>query len=448
MAVEDVKENDRPCTASTNIPSCPSRLAPSRFHMERPAHDGPRRRNPLFGALRQRRPRLRPSRQGRRRPGHLLRQRPVLPMLGPGRRHPGQVLHGARPARHARRARRGPAGASPASTPARPASTAARPIEDVRVPVLIIGGGPAGLSAAIELGRRGIETLLIDDKHRLGGKLVLQTHRFFGSIEAVYAGTRGIDIATRLENDVRSFPASQGLAPEHGRGRLQRQEGRRPRRRPEIRPRRARGPAGRRPAPGRRTWLFPATPCPASTAPAPSRPSSTATWSGPRAGCSSSAGGNVGLIAGYHALQAGIAVVGLVEVMPECGGYKVHRDKLARLGVPIYTSHTVLSANGADAVDVGHHRPGRRALPARPGTGEVVRLRHPAYRRRPGSRSTSSTRRPASSAWRPSPPETPRRSPRPPRPSFRARSGASKSPGPSATTSARSRRIGTGRPTS
>ena len=61
-------------------------------------------------------------------------------------------------------------------------------------------------------------------------------------------------------------------------------------------------------------------------------------------------GGNVGLIAGYHALQAGIAVVGLVEAMPECGGYKVHRDKLARFGVPILTSHTIVSANGAESV--------------------------------------------------------------------------------------------------
>ncbi|MEN6411108.1 MAG: (2Fe-2S)-binding protein, partial [Anaerolineaceae bacterium] len=62
-------------------------------------------------------------------------------------------------------------------------------------------------------------------------------------------------------------------------------------------------------------------------------------------------GGNVGLIAGYHALQAGINVVGLVEALPECGGYKVHRDKLVRMGVPIYTSHTVLSANGSDYVE-------------------------------------------------------------------------------------------------
>lgn len=32
-------------------------------------------------------------------------------------------------------------------------------------------------------------------------------------------------------------------------------------------------------------------------------------------------------------------------------GYKVHRDKLARLGVPIFTSHTILSANGRDGVE-------------------------------------------------------------------------------------------------
>ncbi|HNT76925.1 MAG TPA: FAD-dependent oxidoreductase, partial [Anaerolineae bacterium] len=62
-------------------------------------------------------------------------------------------------------------------------------------------------------------------------------------------------------------------------------------------------------------------------------------------------GGNVGLIAGYHALQAGIEVVGLVEALPECGGYKVHKDKLVRMGVPIYTSHTVLSANGTEQVE-------------------------------------------------------------------------------------------------
>jgi Fe-S-cluster-containing hydrogenase component 2/bacterioferritin-associated ferredoxin len=62
-------------------------------------------------------------------------------------------------------------------------------------------------------------------------------------------------------------------------------------------------------------------------------------------------GGNVGLITGYHALQVGIAVEAVVEALPECGGYRVHRDKLAREGVPFYTAHTILSANGGDHVE-------------------------------------------------------------------------------------------------
>ena len=76
------------------------------------------------------------------------------------------------------------------------------------VECLIIGGGPAGLTAAIELGKAGVRALIVDDKHRLGGKLVLQTHKFFGSIEACHAGTRGIDIATKLETEVRSSRTS------------------------------------------------------------------------------------------------------------------------------------------------------------------------------------------------------------------------------------------------
>jgi len=43
-----------------------------------------------------------------------------------------------------------------------------KPVEEIEVSVLIIGGGPAGLSAAIELGRRAVDCLLVDDKHRLG----------------------------------------------------------------------------------------------------------------------------------------------------------------------------------------------------------------------------------------------------------------------------------------
>jgi len=96
--------------------------------------------------------------------------------------------------------------------PALPESSDLPPLhktEYINTSCLIIGGGPAGLSAAIELGKLNIPTLLVDDKHKLGGKLVLQTHRFFGSINACYAGTRGIDIAKRLEDEVRKYPSVQ-----------------------------------------------------------------------------------------------------------------------------------------------------------------------------------------------------------------------------------------------
>jgi sarcosine oxidase subunit alpha len=223
-------------------------------------------------------------------------------------------------------------------------------IEEVRVPVLVIGGGPAGLSAAIELGKLGIEALIIDDKHRLGGKLVLQTHRFFGSIDAVYAGTRGIDIATRLEADVRSFSSlrvwlqTTALAVFSDRkvGVL-RDNGSYVFIVPEI----LLVTAGAR----EKNLAFPGNTLPGVYGAGAFQTLVNRDLVKPSSRLFIVGGGNVGLIAGYHALQAGIPVVGLVEVMPECGGYKVHRDKLVRLGVPVHASHTIVSANGQDSVE-------------------------------------------------------------------------------------------------
>ena len=36
------------------------------------------------------------------------------------------------------------------------------------VPVLVVGGGPSGLAAAIELGRRGIDVLVVEPRTRVG----------------------------------------------------------------------------------------------------------------------------------------------------------------------------------------------------------------------------------------------------------------------------------------
>ena len=224
------------------------------------------------------------------------------------------------------------------------------PIPEMEVQVLIIGGGPAGLSAAIELGKSGIQTLLVDDKHRLGGKLVLQTHRFFGSTDAVYAGTRGIDIATRLEKEVREYPSVEiwlqstclavfsdkkvGILRDGKEYTL-------------VKPQILLVASGAR----EKFLAFKGNTLPGVYGAGAFQTLVNRDLIRPAEKLFIIGGGNVGLIAGYHALQAGIGVVGLVEALPECGGYKVHKDKLARMGVPIYTSHTILSANGTDKVE-------------------------------------------------------------------------------------------------
>jgi NADPH-dependent 2,4-dienoyl-CoA reductase/sulfur reductase-like enzyme len=223
------------------------------------------------------------------------------------------------------------------------------PTQEIAIPVLIIGGGPAGLSAGIELAKLGIHAILLDDKHRLGGKLVLQTHRFFGSAEAVYAGTRGIDIATKLEKELLEHPSidiwlqSTALAVFSDKKVGVLKDG------DEyvlIKPEVILVASG-----AREKFL----PFKGNTLPGVYGAGAFQTLVNrdlvrPAEKLFIVGGGNVGLIAGYHALQAGIKVAGLVEALPECGGYKVHKDKLVRMGIPIYTSHTILSANGDENV--------------------------------------------------------------------------------------------------
>ncbi|MBI5543312.1 MAG: FAD-dependent oxidoreductase [Deltaproteobacteria bacterium] len=224
-----------------------------------------------------------------------------------------------------------------------------RDIETLETECLILGGGPAGLSAAIELGRAGVNVVLIDDKSALGGKLVLQTHKFFGSIDACHAGTRGMDIGQKLEEQVRSFESVKvwtetsalsvfadrkvGVL-RHGRYHL-------------IQPQILLVATGAR----ERSLVFKGNSLPGVYGAGAFQTLVNRDLVRPTERLFVIGGGNVGLIAAYHALQAGIQVVGLCEALPECGGYKVHKDKLVRMGVPIYTSHTIVSANGKEEVE-------------------------------------------------------------------------------------------------
>jgi len=223
------------------------------------------------------------------------------------------------------------------------------PITVVDTDVLIIGGGPAGITAALELAPHAVDVLIVDDKHRLGGKLVLQTHSFFGTVGDCYAGTRGIDIATILSSEVQKYPNIKvmlnttavgcyqdkkiGLVDDRGYV--------------LVNPRKLLIAAGAR----EKALSFPGCDLPGVYGAGAFQTLVNRDLVRPSERLFIVGGGNVGLIAAYHAVQAGIGVVGLVEAMPQVGGYKVHQDKIKRLGVPVWTSHTVLQVNGKDRVE-------------------------------------------------------------------------------------------------
>jgi sarcosine oxidase subunit alpha len=221
-------------------------------------------------------------------------------------------------------------------------------VEHIHTDVLIIGGGPAGLSASIQLEANRIDAILVDDKDELGGKLVLQTHKFFGSVADSYAGMRGMDIGRMLARQVEEsthiavwkqstalyvFDDKKVGILKDGVYKL-------------VTPKVILNAAGAR----EKFLRFKGNALSGIYGAGAFQTLVNRDLVKPTEKLFIVGGGNVGIIAGYHALQAGIDVVGLCEALPRCGGYKVHEDKLKRLGVPIYTSHSIMSANGDESV--------------------------------------------------------------------------------------------------
>ncbi len=222
--------------------------------------------------------------------------------------------------------------------------------KEFKCDVLIVGGGPSGLTSAIELADLGFSIILADDKELLGGKLLLQTHKFFGSIRDCYAGTRGVDIAHKLEDQVRShdniriFTNSSvvGIYKDKKAGIFVDQE--------EYIIVSFDGlvvSAGAR----EKSLVFPGNDLPGvyGAGAFQTMVNRDLVKSSERIFIVGS--GNVGLIAAYHALQAGIQTVGICDIMDQPSGYKVHADKIQRMGVPLYLNHTVLSAEGDGEVE-------------------------------------------------------------------------------------------------
>lgn len=215
-----------------------------------------------------------------------------------------------------------------------------------RYDLIVVGAGPAGLSAAIEAASHGMHTLLVDENSRPGGQLFKQIHKFFGSKEhkakergfrigselLSQAETAGVEvllnaavigiyaekeILIRRDEQVIHYKADYILAATGASEKLIPFDG----------------------------WTLPGVIGAGAAQTLMNlhhiKPGSRILMVGT---------GNVGLVVSYQLLQAGCEVVALIDALPRVGGYGVHASKLARCGIPFYLSHTILRAEGSSCV--------------------------------------------------------------------------------------------------
>lgn len=213
--------------------------------------------------------------------------------------------------------------------------------------VLVIGGGPAGMSAALAAADAGVRVTIMDRWNELGGQLIKQTHRFFGS-EREHAGTRGIEIVEMLRKQIADNPRIEvhintdvlgiysdrvvSYEEDHKYGRMTAEK-------III----STGAA-------EKMLEFENNDLPGVYGAGAVQTLMNVYGVQPGQKVLMIGAGNIGLIVTYQLLQAGVDVVAIVEAAPKIGGYKVHASKVRRLGVPILTRTTCKKALGETCV--------------------------------------------------------------------------------------------------
>ena len=212
--------------------------------------------------------------------------------------------------------------------------------------IAIVGGGPAGMAAAIEAARAGANVTVIDENARPGGQLFKQIHKFFGS-GVHHAGTRGFQIGQNLLREaeeagveMRLDTVVYGIFSDRRLGLI----------------------CGDHTEELVASVIILATGAnenaltfPGWTLPGVMGAGATQTLINihrviPGQRILMVGAGNVGLIVTYQLLQAGAEVIAIIEGLSYIGGYGVHASKVRRAGVPILTSHTILQAEGDEKV--------------------------------------------------------------------------------------------------
>lgn len=218
----------------------------------------------------------------------------------------------------------------------------------IKTDVAVIGGGPAGMCAAIEAANAGAKVIVFERNLSLGGQLVKQTHMFFGS-QKQYASKRGFDISKILRDQISqnkniTVMTNATVIGMYEDGVLTIEHDNKYK---KVLPRAtivATGasekflPFNNNDLPG----IYGAGAVQTLMNVYGVKPGDQVVMVG---------AGNIGLIVSYQLMQAGVKVNAVIDAAPRIGGYLVHASKIRRMGVPILTSTTVKTAHGTECVE-------------------------------------------------------------------------------------------------
>ena len=221
----------------------------------------------------------------------------------------------------------------------------------IEADVIVIGGGPAGMMAAINASDAGAKVVLLDENPMLGGQLVKQTHKFFGKREQ-FAGVRGIKIAEMLQEELKKrnveifLETSAIMLLQNGEDKLV-VGVKKNKELVEFKGKAVVVATGAM----ERMIPFENNDMPGVYGAGAIQTLMNTYGVKPGDRVLIVGAGNVGLILAYQLYQAGVKVEAIVEAMPKIGGYFVHAAKVRRLGIPILTRHTILRAEGNEKVE-------------------------------------------------------------------------------------------------